>query len=765
MGAFTWAFKKGTPGFEEPSGEDVEGAPEVEQWKDKRKKDDEEGRDEKVEEEGEENSPRMGPREGEKGEENSPRMGPHEGEKGEESSPAMGPREGEIDEEEEEDWEIKVFRMAAPLATKRSDEVLGVVMEFVLRLRADGYWVSQVHTDLGHEYYGPLKKWCLKRNIIVTRTPGDDPQGNGRAEVAIQGITQQVRASLFHAGVGWEWWPVAARHVSERLRCVRIGEDPHFPNFLEEVLVRKRHWRRGVLLEPACEKVKYLCPAWDHHGHWVLKEDNSEVVTRYFLRRLTQPVSEATWLALEAELEDGLATRRRLREKTHPMMRKIYEEGSQRREKEMRIAKVIEEEMACLVEDEDEIVTEELRVIRKLRKLVETPREEEEVLQTKIVSPQEVSRNWSTWKEAAKSEIDSLLFEKEALEEITAEEFEEKKRKAKEDGRRMEVIPSKVVFTKKPGPQGGKPKVRWVVCGNFEERKEDEENFSSGADATAFRVLVWLASQRQWEGRSVDVKTAFLNAEWSEGPQETAVVIKAPTILVENGALEPGRYYIPKKAVYGFRRSPRLWGACRDEAMEEMDVKIEEDGEEKKVLMLKRLDSEPNLWRVVLRDEDPGEEEEVRGLVMTYVDDLFLVGTRPVVEAVLKEIQRKWKTSEPEEVSATPVRFLGMDIYKRRGEKDLDEWIVTQRSYVLDLLAKEQEEVKKRKIPIGRDLAAELLERGFPNSRPNSEGSEGSRRVVVAANAVTTRSDVRDGTDVLTGFEVPKSGTSGGGSS
>lgn len=201
----------------------------------------------------------------------------------------MGPREGEIDEEEEEDWEIKVFRMAAPLATKRSDEVLGVVMEFVLRLRADGYWVSQVHTDLGHEYYGPLKKWCLKRNIIVTRTPGDDPQGNGRAEVAIQGITQQVRASLFHAGVGWEWWPVAARHVSERLRCVRIGEDPHFPNFLEEVLVRKRHWRRGVLLEPACEKVKYLCPAWDHHGHWVLKEDNSKVVTRYFLRRLTQP--------------------------------------------------------------------------------------------------------------------------------------------------------------------------------------------------------------------------------------------------------------------------------------------------------------------------------------------------------------------------------------------------------------------------------------------------------------------------------------------
>ena len=138
VGAFTWAFKKGSPGFEEPLGEEVEGAPEVEQWKDKRRKDEKEGSDEEAEEEGEENSPRMGPREGERGEENSPRMGPREGETGEENSPDMGPQDGERDEEEEEDWEVKVFRIAAPLATKRSDEVLGVVMEFVLRLRADG---------------------------------------------------------------------------------------------------------------------------------------------------------------------------------------------------------------------------------------------------------------------------------------------------------------------------------------------------------------------------------------------------------------------------------------------------------------------------------------------------------------------------------------------------------------------------------------------------------------------------------------------------
>lgn len=64
-----------------------------------------------------------------------------------------------------------------------------------------------------------------------------------------------------------------------------------------------------------------------------------------------------------------------------------------------------------------------------------------------------------------------MLNEKEALEEISKQKFEEMKQKAAEGGRRLEVIPSKVVFTKKPGPGGGKPKVRWVVCGNFEEKK------------------------------------------------------------------------------------------------------------------------------------------------------------------------------------------------------------------------------------------------------------------------------------------------------
>ena len=318
------------------------------------------------------------------------------------------------------------------------------------------------------------------------------------------------------------------------------------------------------MLDPSTERVKYICPAWDHHGHWVLKEDGTKVVTRYVIRKLKEPVTEDTWIALEQEVLDAQAVRRRMREKSTPLIRKIEVEEEQRREEEISeamregvIARVIEEEMMKMVDDEVKTVQEEFQVLAGLKKALEKPWEEEEILQTKIVSPQEVQQNWPDWESAAKDEIRSLLEEKEALEEVSREKVEETKRRLEEEGRKIETIPSKVVFTRKPGPKGGKAKVRWVVCGKFEAKKPEEENFSSGADATAFRLMVHLATQHQWEGTTLDVKTAFLNASWDDDAEDTTILIKPPPILVEMKALPQGACYLPRKAVYGFRRSPR----------------------------------------------------------------------------------------------------------------------------------------------------------------------------------------------------------------
>ena len=150
-----------------------------------------------------------------------------------------------------------------------------------------------------------------------------------------------------------------------------------------------------------------------------------------------------------------------MREKVSPVVRKIEKEeeevAEEILEEEVRtVTRLLEEEMATMITEDEEVAKRELKILAGLKKMIEVETEHEEILQTKIVSPYEVQGQWTEWEEAAKEEIRSLLEEKEALRQITKNEFEEMKEETQRGGRRIEVIPSKVVFTRKPGPKGGK---------------------------------------------------------------------------------------------------------------------------------------------------------------------------------------------------------------------------------------------------------------------------------------------------------------------
>ena len=120
--------------------------------------------------------------------------------------------------------------------------------------------------------------------------------------------------------------------------------------------------------------------------------------------------------------------------------------------------------------DPPELAVITLQVITKLRRMLAQGglEEEEEVLQTRIVSPKEVAANWEQWIEASRSEVHSLIEEKEALKPLKKYEVKKLIEDAEKRGVKVEIIPSKLVFAKKPGKKGGKKKVRWVVCGNFQ---------------------------------------------------------------------------------------------------------------------------------------------------------------------------------------------------------------------------------------------------------------------------------------------------------
>eukprot|EP00435_Cladocopium_sp_Y103_P015032 s3627_g3.t1 len=136
-------------------------------------------------------------------------------------------------DEEPEEFITKVFRVALPMSSKRSEEVTRTTMEIILRLRADGCYVNKIYVDKGHEFAGHFIRWIQTRGIELSRTPGDDPQGNGRAEQTVKSIKAQMRRTLLQGGVKEDKWPWVLRYINEVNRCWRQGVDPSFPPFYE----------------------------------------------------------------------------------------------------------------------------------------------------------------------------------------------------------------------------------------------------------------------------------------------------------------------------------------------------------------------------------------------------------------------------------------------------------------------------------------------------------------------------------------------------
>ena len=653
----------------------------------------------------------------------------------EESGEGGGEEDGSPEDQSEErgegppdDFEVKVFRMMIPMETKTGEEVLRGVAEMVTRLHLEGFQVQQIHSDHGGEFTSrALQKWTMNRGIARTFTGVSDPQSNGRVENSVQQVKSYLRRVLLQAKLPSTSWPLAARYLNEVMRYERLGLRRDFPPFWSEVLVKKRRWDTHQV-EPRMEKVRYVSPSPWNYGHWVQKEDGNYVVSRFVITYTEAPVKEEVWIALEDQGRNPMEVRRRIRGKTsfkkmeadHTKIRRMGEATDPIREKEgetedeeggrpgnLRIMKVIEEEMTTIMGETDQTQMEvTLEVVAKLRRLVEE-NTDEEVLQTRIVGVSEVMMKKDEWRGPILDELTSLVEEKEALRPLRGKAKEEFFEKAAKEGRRIEVVPGKLVPTIKPGAGGGRKKARIVACGNFTNRDAQEELYASTGDAVILRVMMKLASENGWEGVSLDVKTAFLNAPW----EDLDVLVRPPSVVVKMELVDSDTLWLPTKALYGFRKSPRLWGVHRDAILRSMKFNVQ--GKEFEVV---QFTSEPNLWRVqeVEREDWSVQEKLPRALMMVYVDDVFAVGELELLQGAVKGIQGEWKTSEPEWVSEEPVRFLGMEIQRMEPEEEEKGrvWKASQVNYTKDLLRRNLGENEKRwpkrKIPMTRDTPGEI---------------------------------------------------------
>ena len=139
----------------------------------------------------------------------------------------------------------------------------------------------------------------------------------------------------------------------------------------------------------------------------------------------------------------------------------ILDGDLRRRERTLQEETLAEERLRLMTDEEVAAAT----MFRQLKKNIVTPEpEDQDVLRTKVVSIVEFLREAELWRGAVEVEMNQLFEEKHALVKTTLAYVQG----LKSSGRQVEIIPSKLVITLKPGP---KRKVRIVACGNFLEFK------------------------------------------------------------------------------------------------------------------------------------------------------------------------------------------------------------------------------------------------------------------------------------------------------
>ena len=174
-------------------------------------------------------------------------------------------------------------------------------------------------------------------------------------------------------------------------------------------------------------------------------------------------------------------------------------------------------------------------------------------------------------------------------------------------------------------------------------------------------------------GAVSDIASAFLLAPWPSDLPRYA--IHPPRVVRDSGAAEWREYWVIDRALYGLRESPAVWGSFSSKRLRGARIPFRGT-----ILKLIPTVAEPELWLV--RDESTNQ---LYGILVTYVDDLFYFGESELVCVLHKFILEEWPASDLEWVNEeNAVRYLGVEILKCPGS---DGFAISQQAYIQELLS------------------------------------------------------------------------------
>ena len=231
---------------------------------------------------------------------------------------------------------------------------------------------------------------------------------------------------------------------------------------------------------------------------------------------------------------------------------------------------------------------------------------------------------------------------------------------------RLQIVPSKLVFTVKPPDQGSavvgdaskatsqsqglyRRKSRLVACGNAAPNT-GLDVYAGGAQAESLRLVSALGSFFGWMLGCLDITSAFLKTPIPDLAGFPIFALTPPRLLIKLGLAVPYELWILSHAVYGLREAPRLWGQFRDSCLAALEWEFE--GE---TFRLEPSTLDPNWWKVIRTTCG-----KVEGALLVYVDDFLLCGSSGVLQGLAKALQDKWATTPL--VVATPeppIKFFG----------------------------------------------------------------------------------------------------------
>ncbi|CAE7314814.1 GIP, partial [Symbiodinium sp. CCMP2592] len=241
------------------------------------------------------------------------------------------------------------------------------------------------------------------------------------------------------------------------------------------------------------------------------------------------------------------------------------------------------------------------------------------------VALDEVKQFISRWTASIVKEADALIKAK-ALVPLTTEEQRILERSGK-----LIILPAKGVFTVKPpdgeapATEGGmhpppgdpsfyKRKARLVICGNFQGKQSMEDSYAGGCQTDSLRVMLVHCAALGWCLASTDIRNAFILAPiQEEDDEEEAVYALYPPKVFQLAKVQYAlRLWRVDRALYGFRRSPRLWGRFRDKRLRNAKIPYG-DG----YIYLKQHKADENIWSVCVVSADGSIN--VRAYVNVYV--------------------------------------------------------------------------------------------------------------------------------------------------